>query len=368
MKQLIILLCATCFSLTIAAQQTVYDTITAGGLQRDYILYIPASYTPGTDVPLVMNFHGYTSNASQQMIYGDFRGVADTAGFLLVHPNGTPDNNSIMHWNVGFGGSTVDDVAFVEQMIDSLVAEYSIDTTRLYSTGMSNGGFMSYHLACNLSDRIAAIASVTGSMVTPLSLTCSPSHPMPVMEIHGTNDQVVPYIGMTGMQSVQDVLDFWIGFNNCDTTPTTTNMPNIAPVDLSTADWIVYSNGDNGTTVEHFRINNGGHTWPGSVIPSGVTNYDINASVEIWKFFSKYDLNGTLVSKAKPINHGVKPYPNPTTGLIRIGKTSSYKLLNAFGQTLESGKSDEIDLSSYPSGIYFLSLHGQTHKITKHGN
>src|SRR4030095_1043345 len=143
-----------CLPLFLEGQQTINGTITHGGLQREYILYVPSSYEPGTPAPLVLNFHGYTSNALEQMFYGDFRPIADTAGFLVVHPQGTKDMLGNNHWNVGWGTSTVDDLGFTSALIDSLSAQFDIDPNRIYSTGMSNGGFMSYKLACELSDRI----------------------------------------------------------------------------------------------------------------------------------------------------------------------------------------------------------------------
>ena len=168
------------------SQQTINGSITHGGLTRTYILYVPASYSAGTPAPLVFNFHGYTSNATEQMFYGDFRPIADTAGFLLIHPMGTLDGSGQPYWNSGWGG-TVDDIGFTSALIDSLSLTYSINQDRVFSTGMSNGGFMSYTLACELSDRIAAIASVTGAMNLNQSSTCNASHQMPVMEIHGTS-------------------------------------------------------------------------------------------------------------------------------------------------------------------------------------
>ena len=146
------------------SQQTITATITHDALQREYILYVPASYTGSNAVPLVFNFHGYTSNATEQMWYGDFRPIADTANFIIVHPNGMLDATGTTHFNVGWGGSTIDDVGFTSALLDSISADYNINADRVYSTGMSNGGFMSYQLACQLSDKIAAIASVTGSM------------------------------------------------------------------------------------------------------------------------------------------------------------------------------------------------------------
>ena len=150
---------ATLFLLILAnalsAQTTILGSIQSGGLTRDYRLYRPAAYTGNTPVPLIINMHGYTSNSLEQEFYGDFRSIADTANFLIVHPNGTLDNQGNRFWNTFGTGSTVDDVAFISDLLDALQATYNIDPQRIYSTGMSNGGFMSYTLACELNDRIA---------------------------------------------------------------------------------------------------------------------------------------------------------------------------------------------------------------------
>ena len=299
-KLLLILLCVPLIGLS---QQTINGIITHGGLQRDYILYVPASYSSATAVPLVFNFHGYTSNANDQMWYGDFRAISDTAGFIIVHPMGTIDNTGATHWNVGWGGSTVDDIDFTEALMDDLIATYNIDNNRIYSTGMSNGGFMSYQLACELSDRIAAIASVTGSMSTNLINNCSPNHQMPVMEIHGTADAVVPY------SALPSIMDFWANFNNCNSAPIVTNVPDINIMDGCTAEHHIWENGDNGATVEHYKIIGGAHTWPGAIFPNGITNQDINASAKIWKFFSKYDINGLISTSTSIEDKTIKDKP-----------------------------------------------------------
>jgi polyhydroxybutyrate depolymerase len=292
MKKLLILI--ICLPLLTIAQQTINASINHGGLTRDYILYVPASYTAGNDAPLVFNFHGYTSNAMQQLFYSSFNTVADAEGFIVVYPEGTLDNSGITHWNVGWGGSTVDDIGFTSALIDSLSAEYSINQDRVYSTGMSNGGFMSYQLACELSDRIAAIASVTGSMNLGWFNSCNPNHPTPVMEIHGTLDPTVAYAASSFTESIPDILDFWANLNNCNNSPTITNVPNTSTTDGCTAEHQIWKNGSNGVVVEHYKIIGGEHSWPGAIFPNGVTNQDINASEKIWEFFNKYDINGLI--------------------------------------------------------------------------
>jgi len=243
--------------------ETIYGSINHDDMEREYILYIPESYTGDVAVPLVLNFHGYTSTAFEQMNYGDFRPIADTEGFLVAHPQGTLFNGNT-HWNVGgwTSGSTVDDVGFTDALIDHLANEYTVDLTRVYSTGMSNGGYMSFHLACRLSEKIAAIASVTGSMTPETYDDCIPLHPSPIMQIHGISDGSVPYEGTSWSKSIDEVLQYWVDYNGCYPDPTTTALPDIDPDDGSTVEYIVYDGGDNGVTVEHFKVIGGGHTWP----------------------------------------------------------------------------------------------------------
>ena len=162
MRTTLLLFCLY-LAVPLSAQSNLSGTILSGGLTREYLLYVPAVYTGATAVPLIINLHGYTSSNVAQEFYGDFRPIADTANFLIVHPNGTIDDQGNRFWNTFGGNSTVDDVGFIAQLIDSLRAVYNIDPNRIYATGMSNGGFMSYQLACDLNNRIAAIASVTGS-------------------------------------------------------------------------------------------------------------------------------------------------------------------------------------------------------------
>lgn len=274
---------------------TFTSNISVDGLDREYILYVPASYDHETATPLVFNFHGYTSNATEQMFYGDFRTLADAEGFIIVHPQGTIDSQGNPHFNVGWGSSTVNDVNFAEALIDEIAAEYNINAERIYSTGMSNGGFMSYELACQLSGRIAAIASVTGSMSPNQFSTCAPSRAVPVLQIHGTEDGTVGYDGTTFIsESIPNVVNYWVTHNSCDTDADLMVITDIDTNDGSTVEHFVYDNGTNEVNVELFKVTGGGHTWPGAAINVGVTNKDINATQEIWDFFSRYDINGKI--------------------------------------------------------------------------
>lgn len=361
----------TLFILTAVAssfsQQTINGSITHGGLTRTYILYVPATYSAASPAPLVFNFHGYTSNATAQMFYGDFRPIADTAGFLVVHPMGTLDGSSQPYWNSGWGGP-VDDIGFTAALIDSLSLDYSINPERVYSTGMSNGGFMSYTLACELSDRIAAIASVTGAMNLNQSSTCNATHQMPVMEIHGTSDGTVAYNGSSWIEATSNTLNYWAMFNNCSIPAIMTAVPNTNTVDGCTAEHYVYQNGTNGVEVEHYKIIGGGHTWPNAPITSGVTNRDIDASTKIWEFFMQYDINGRIgynsITDLAFDNLTINVYPNPsstnliiegTKGISIIDKMLIYDLSGK--ETLTTtGITENIDISALKNGVYFITF------------
>ena len=373
MKYITVLLLLTGFIFSSSAQQTINASITHDGIQRDYIVYIPELYDGSSVVPLVLNFHGFGSNATQQMFYGDFRDIADTEGFLLVHPEGTRFFGN-QFWNVGFPGlsSTIDDVGFTEALIDELATLYTIDLDRVYATGMSNGGFMSFLLACQLSEKIAAVASVTGSMTQDTFDDCNAQLPTPVLQIHGTEDDVVLYNENNLSLPIPDVISYWVDHNNCETTPTTTTLPDVDVSDGSTIEYSVYEDGDNGITTEHMKVIGGGHTWPGSVLNSAGTNQDIDASMEIWLFFSRYDING-LLSTDDYENRHVSIYPNPTQSKINLSLNYSidvhYKLFSPLGQQLMDGiitsSNQEIDISHLPSNIYFLKVDNQVFKILK---
>lgn len=360
------------FPSILIGQGLIFESLQHDGIEREFILNIPASYDGNEAMPVIFNFHGFGSNANQQMFYGDFRPIAESEGIILVHPEGTLIDDQ-GHWNVGFSAndSEADDIGFTEAMIEYLIENYNIDETRIYATGMSNGGFMSYLLACQLGDRFAAIASVTGSMTPETFENCQPTHPTPIMEIHGTNDETVPYDGAIFTMPIDDVMSYWVNFNNCDATPEQVEVEDVNGSDGNTASYFIYSDCDNNITTELFRINNGSHTWPGAIFVFPGTNLDINASQEIWNFFSKYDINGRLASSTQNEQNftSVNVYPNPTTGILHIDSSEDldYKLYNILGHeiiNLETEPSQKtINLSGLGKGLYFIKFQNKIFKI-----
>lgn len=348
------------------AQQTVNYTITVNSVQRQFILYIPASYNASTSVPLVFSFHGLGGTDQAQMQDHDFRPVADTAGFIIAHPLGQPVVGQALGWNFG-NPALQNDVLFTSQMIDTIAADYNINLDRVYACGMSFGGFFSVFLAGQLSNEIAAIASVAGTILSnvPDSMI-APTRPIALLQVHGTNDNNVPYSGNQASKSVQHVLDLFVNHNNCDTTPQITVLQNTNPNDGSTVEHYFYANGDDGTTVEHLKISGGGHTWPDENTNAQNVNRDINGCVEIWKFFSKFDINGAIgpLSIGEPINDlpKITVYPNPAQENISIKIKTPIKIIrifNSLGQefnlpTRFFDESFQVDVNDIPSGIYYI--------------
>jgi len=356
----------------IFSQSQENESIEHNGIERNFTISIPSYYDGSEPMPVVFNFHGFGSNNVEQAFYGEFRPIAESEGFLVVHPQGTEINDQA-HWNVGGFtlGSTTDDVDFTSTMIDFLIENYNIDQERIYATGMSNGGFMSYLLACELGDRIAAIASVTGSMTFGMFDNCNPAHPTPVMEIHGTEDEVVPYAGAIFAKAIPEVMEFWTNYNNCNSTPIENEIEDSAAPDASTATHFVYNDCDNDITTELFRINGGEHTWPGAIIGGAGTNRDINASQEIWNFFKRFTLsNGALSSlNNEPITRPTNIFPNPSFGSIQVKSPSSqsYQILSPLGAIIKTGDlskgTQELELTNLTPGTYFFKTNSHIQKL-----
>lgn len=262
-------------------------TISSSGLDRTSRVHVPSTYDPAQAMPVVLNFHGFTSNDWQEQMLGLMNKKADNEHFIAVHPKGLGTPAS---WNAGkccgeFSvGEDANDVKFVSDLLDELEARLCVDTHRVFVTGMSNGGFFSHRLACELSTRIAAAAPVAGVLGIE---SCTPARPIPIMQFHGTLDPLVPYNGSgfpTHFPSVPDTLSDWAKRNGCSATPNETFRKNEAHCAR-------YAPCTNDAVVELCTVDGGGHTWPGGVpIPVGYTTYALNATDRMWDFFTAHPL------------------------------------------------------------------------------
>ena len=369
MFQLVFLLL---FNPPISAQTTI-GTLEHDNISRSYRIHLPPDFDPQESLPLVFNLHGFTSNAFQQEAYSEMNNVADTARFIVCYPDGIGQA-----WNVGWAfGSTADDIGFISAMIDEFAENYNINTNRVYSCGMSNGGFMSYHLACNLPEKIAAIASVTGSMAPGTLEDCIPDPARPIMEIHGTADGTVPYQGAAGIAvPIETVVNHWITANDCLLVSDTTDYPDINTGDNSTASRIDYRDCEGDKLVSFIKVFNGGHTWPGASITFiGTTNQDLNASSTIWNFFNRFSLDLTTSIEEDFEEISLVVYPNPATHFLKLNLPNGnsgtnqpldYKIIGINGQIYQDGQfsfDGAIDLNTLSSGVYWLRL--TNHKPVK---
>lgn len=274
------------------AQTSISGSFEHNGITRTYSLYIPASCTSGTAVPLLLSLHGFGKSGEYNAKQRGFNAIADTANFIVAYPDGTKEHLTKQRfWNYGnIMGSKVDDAGFLQTLIDSITARYSINTKRIYCVGMSNGSFMSYLLACHTT-RFAAIGAVTGSMSIKMFDACKPAKPIPIIHIHGTADPLNPYKGNSTMKAVEEVVQFWAAENKCNPQPVIIPINNTDTKDGTTAERVIYTGGTSGHSVELIKVNKGGHTWPGKKVftLNGKTCMDFDAGVEIWRFLRQYE-------------------------------------------------------------------------------
>ena len=256
-------------------------TLNHDGINREYLLYIPEAYDTTLSYPLLFNFHGFGGNATDHMYSADFRPIADTADFILVYPQGLDLDDGQSHWNIAETGednkSNVDDFGFIESLIDEISSEYNINQNKIYACGYSNGAGFSFSIACHL-NKIAAIASISGLMGDWALENCNPPKPVGVMILHGTSDSTRPYVGIDEyLLSVDAAIQFWTNFNNTD------SIPHIASFnDGGSIEHFQYDNGDNNSSVEHYKIYNGYHIW------FNFSQEGKGSNQLIWNFLSKH--------------------------------------------------------------------------------
>ncbi len=270
--------------------------IVSSGEERLYLIHVPDSYDPAIPTPLVLSFHGFIEWPAHQAQLSGWNEVADQNGFIVVYPMGS---GFPLRWRTTIKpageGSLPIDVQFISDLIDKLENEYNIDPTRIYANGMSNGGGMTFLLACTLSDRIAAIGGVAGAYMTDWQ-DCRPSRPVPGIFFHGTEDNIVPYNGGRYERSdtffpvIPEWVGEWAAVNGCKTPP-----QEIARIDDISG--VIYSACENDARVILYTIHGGGHTWPGgNPLPefiTGKTTQSINATKEMWDFYKNFRLDLT---------------------------------------------------------------------------
>lgn len=256
-------------------------TMKHDGVSRTYALYLPSYLS--SSMPLVMFFHGAGGHAWPQMQSSPFKAIAEQEHFMVVFPQATIwDQPDIPSWNV-VHYVDVDDVGFVESMLQQLEDEYPVNDQRVYACGMSSGGFMTYALAFSMGEKLAAIAPVAGFPIQYAMINTPLKAPLPLLHIHGTHDSTVTYL-----PSVPTTIDYFVENNVCNSTPVLSQIPNTHPEDGSTITVYTYESPYHRKDVVLYKIEGGGHSWPGSASDPSA-NKDIVVEWEIWKFFRDYE-------------------------------------------------------------------------------
>ncbi|MCP5073276.1 MAG: polyhydroxybutyrate depolymerase [Rhodobacteraceae bacterium] len=273
MFRLILVLCLSATSL--AAQRLTFDH---NGTERHYYLHIPEDLP--ANAPLVLALHWLNGNAQQFSSATALNYLADSEGFVALYPEGLPvEGRYTSHWNAGLDFSEVDDLGYLTALVADVQKSQGLDTARTFVFGMSNGGYMTYTLACRATGLFAAFANVTGTMGRQDRDTCAPDLPTSILHIHGTNDQVIPYDGVPignegwgGGGSVPEVVDFWVQHIQADAADTLETQPK--------TEIFTYANAESGHRVRHYKINGFGHNWPNRA-NAGFPTMEI-----IWRFFA----------------------------------------------------------------------------------
>jgi polyhydroxybutyrate depolymerase len=295
---------AACATTPTAPPPDSEATLTSGGVARTYFLHVPPSDNGMQPLPVVLDFHGYAEGASLHRTTSMLGSFGDAHGFITITPQGT---GSVPRWDTTLGG---DDLRFVGDLIDSIEQTLCVDERRVYATGYSNGAMLTAAIACQLSDRVAAIAPVAGIIEVT---GCSPRRPVPVVAFHGTADPIVAYDGGVGpglknlpapdgsgrtlgdlgslptFAAIPDAIAAWARLDGCDgSAPTSTTVAS----DVSLLSFACPAP----VAVQLFRVEGGGHSWPGSQFTAsiaafvGPTTMSINADDLMWAFFQAHPL------------------------------------------------------------------------------
>ncbi|MGY5875281.1 MAG: PHB depolymerase family esterase [Candidatus Thorarchaeota archaeon] len=279
-----------------------YQHMVVDNRDRSFLVRVPPSYSEDSDYPLVIGIHGAGNNAKIFEERSGFTEIVERENFIICYPNGNGRlEYSFLSWNAGYCcgyalDNDIDDVNFIIELINHLQNEYSIDSNRVYITGMSNGGILTHRLGAELSDTLAAIApiaSAIGGYATSgsdLMLPPSPTSALPVLMIHGTADTHVAYDGgeaflSTGGRidlSVNESVSFWVENNNCSRTP------EVSVSENNLVETKKYTGGY--ASVLLYSIYNGLHIWPGEATENQKA---LEASEVIWSFFKNHSLSGT---------------------------------------------------------------------------
>ena len=297
---LFLILLSQCESTETPAPQEyrINATLTVDGIARTYLLVLPSTYysSDTTKFPLVVGLHGTGGSASQFDLDYGVTEKANNTQFIAVYPEGVPRAGilKVRTWNAGkccdySMQRNVDDVGFIRNLIDLMISDYRVNSGRVYVTGMSNGGMLAYRLACEMPEKIAAMATISCTMV--VDRPCAPSRSVPILHIHSKLDEKVPDEGGIGFGGyyyppVDSVLNVWSAIDRCTS-------PAQVVIDSALYKHTTWSACDPGVTIQYYLTEDGGHSWPGGLKPqprADEPSKAVNATDVMWEFFGQHEL------------------------------------------------------------------------------
>tara|TARA_B100000787_G_C16185499_1_gene294401 strand:+ start:428 stop:1567 length:1140 start_codon:yes stop_codon:yes gene_type:complete len=369
--KLTILVIVLLFSHLITKAQFI--TFKHDGIDRQYLYYEPTNLNE--NMPLVFVMHGFTGDANNMRDYSEMNQIADQYGFAVCYPRGTFDSNGNRFWNVGYAfhqTETINDVSFLTELAEYLQITHSLNPDYTFATGFSNGGEMCYMLACQAYETFKAVAPVAGMILQDILDECDGSLPIPLFEIHGSQDNVTPLSGdpnnndgWGAYPSIPFTINYFSDKNEC-TTVVTETLPNIDASDGSTIVSEKHLDGINNNQVWYYDVVGGGHDWPGAW-----GNMDTNASEEAWLFFQNHIDNTLLLPNLEDLENTIRIFPNPTNNVINVETNNPLEIKeivirNTLGINLNLKPTNGlIDLTNFNTGVYLLSITTSKGTITK---
>ena len=360
------------------SQTNIYDSINFNGSWRTYLTHLPTAYNSSITYPLVLAFHGGSPLGYQSIEYQSrLSQKADSAGFIVVYPEGLKVAGN-RTWNAGGCCApattlNIDDVGYVNSLLNKLFATRPIDTIRVYATGFSNGALLCYRLANQLTNRFAAIAPVAGDL---MYYPWNPSRAIPIISFHSYLDQNVKYfggvtIGTTGTYfPPQDSI-----FNIISSNYACTILKDTLYHNINQYDHFIYSNCSCNSLIEQYVSYDGEHSWPGGLAVGTTTvSNQFSATYLMWKFFQNYTtVYSTTGIENYKNNNSINIYPNPVKNELTIelkSKTEkvSFEIFNSIGQSVYKGNLIEktiVQTSNYEPGVYIIKINTDKNTVVK---
>lgn len=368
MKRIYILILFLCFSIISNVEAGfINGSFKWGGRNRIYTVYVPnIYYTQGQKVPLLFGLHGF-GDAIDNFKNICLTGIADTANFICVYPQALSD--PILGANAWNSGATVlgvpfnrnvDDVGFLNALMDTVKSKYMIEDSKVYFFGYSFGSFMSQRMACENREKIAAIGAVSGTIGS--GLDCQPGGLMPIVYFHGTSDDVIKYYTNYYGKPAEENRDFWVANNECNPVPTIDSLPDIARDGKTITHW-TYTGATTENIMEFYKVQFGEHEW------LGLPDNDISYCQTIWAFFKRFSRPQTTGIQQNLVKNSIDVFPNPSSGLFQIRLINGYtdvqqiNILNTNGALVKTintnGGLNFILSEKLTPGTYFIQLIGE---------